>query len=205
VIVGGDTQAAGKALACLDAGAEVTVVAREVVDAVARYAADGRLRHVARDYHTGDLAGAVLCHASTGDSDLVARLRVDATRAHVLLNVLDTPAACGFLAPAVVRRGDLLIAVGTGGASPGLSARLRREIEAGVGREYEPYVAILGAVRRAMADDPQRKDVVTTLLDSPLLDLLRAGDAARVDALLQDVAGEGCTLARLGVSLDEGA
>src|SRR2546422_2839431 len=109
VIIGSDDTAARKARACRAAGAEVTVVAPE------RYGSE-------------DLAGAVLAYASTRDPALIRRLVDDAARERVLLNVVDMPDACTFIAPAVVDRGDLQIAIGTGGASPGLAAQLRRDL-----------------------------------------------------------------------------
>jgi siroheme synthase-like protein len=195
VVVGGDAPAVAKAKACVEAGAEVTVVAPEL-------GADlPGVRHVARAYRPGDLAGAALAYASTRDPALIRQLADEAARERVLLNVIDVPEACTFLAPAVVHRGELQIAIGTGGASPGLAARLRAELEAQVGPEYASFVAILGGVRAALAGDPARGEVVSALLGSPLLELVREGRRAEIDALLARVAGDGCTLARLGVAL----
>lgn len=188
VIVGRDGTATAKASACRAAGAEVVVIAPE-------------------DYRPGDLAGAFVAYASTRDGDLIRQLVEEAERERVLLNVADVPAACTFISPAVVDRGGLQIAIGTGGASPGLAAQLRREIEVQLGAEYAPFVAILGAVRRTLGADPlragERAQVVATLLASPLLDLVRHGHRAEIDALLARVAGRGCTLERLGVALDD--
>jgi len=195
VIVGGDAPAVAKARGCAEAGAEVTVVAPEVGADLAG------IRHVDREYRPGDLAGAVLAYASTRDPELIRRLTDEAQRERVLLNVIDEPEACTFIAPAVVRRGDLQIAIGTGGASPGLAARLRRELEARLGPEWAPFVAILGGVRAALAGDPARTEVVRKLLASPLLELVRQGRSQEVDALLAREAGAGCTLVRLGVAL----
>ena len=195
VVVGGDAPALVKARACVEAGAEVSVVAPEMSADLAG------IRHVARAYRAGDLAGAFLAYASTRDPELIRRLADEAERERVLLNVIDVPGACTFIAPAVVRRGELQIAIGTGGASPGLAARLRGELEAQVGPEYAPFVAILGGVRAALARDPARAEVVQKLLGSPLLELLRQGRRAEIDALLAGVAGDDCTLARLGVAL----
>jgi len=195
VVVGGDPPAVAKAKACVEAGAEVTVVAPEAGADLAG------VRHVARTYRPGDLAGAFLAYASTRDPELIRRLADEAERERVLLNVIDVPGACTFIAPAVVRRGELQIAIGTGGASPGLAARLRGELEAQVGPEYAPFVAILGGVRAALARDPARAEVVQKLLGSPLLELVRQGRRAEIDALLAGVAGDDCTLARLGVAL----
>jgi precorrin-2 dehydrogenase / sirohydrochlorin ferrochelatase len=113
--------------------------------------------------------------------------------------VIDVPAACSFLSPAIVERGALQVAIGTGGASPLLAARLRRALETQLGAEYAPLVDILGAVRRSLADAPERTEILAALLDSPLLDLLRRGDRAAVEQLLVRVAGDRCSLDRLGV------
>jgi precorrin-2 dehydrogenase/sirohydrochlorin ferrochelatase len=121
----------------------------------------------------------------------------------VWLNVVDVPESSTFFAPAVVARGDLQIAVGTGGASPGLAARLRRDLEAEIGPEYERYVEILGAVRRNLPDG-RRAEVMERLVDSELLALVRDRRTVAIDGLLERVAGETCTLGRLGVTLDEG-
>src|SRR5438093_5812397 len=195
VVVGSDAPAVAKAKACVEAGAEVTVVAPAVGADLAG------VRHVARAYRPGDLAGAFLAYASTRDPELIRRLADEAERERVLLNVIDVPEACTFIAPAVVRRGELQIAIGTGGASPGLAARLRRELEAHVGPEYAPFVAILGAIRRALGREPGRGEVLSALLDSSLLELVRRGAREEIDRLLARVAGDHLTLARLGVAL----
>jgi siroheme synthase-like protein len=185
VIVGRDAAADAKAAACRRAGADVVVIAPD-------------------DWRPGDLAGALLAYASTDDAKLIARLVEEAERERVLLNVVDVPAACSFISPAVVDRGDLRIAIGTGGASPGLAARLRAELEVRVGPEYGPFAAILGAVRSALAATPgaARRDVLDALLRSPLLDLVRRGRRDEIDALLARLVGDGWTLERLGVALD---
>jgi siroheme synthase-like protein len=198
VVIGSDAPAAAKVEACLSAGAEVTLIAPESV----LEPMPGPFRHVARAYRAGDLVGAVLAYASTHDPELIARLRDEARRERVLLNVVDEPEACSFFAPAVVRRGDLGVAIGTGGESPGLSARLRRAFEERLGPEFAPYVAILGAVRRALGDRPERAAVLATLHDSALLDHVRAGRRAEIDRLLAETAGPGLSLARLGLALD---
>jgi precorrin-2 dehydrogenase len=201
VVVGDGETAAARATACLRAGADVTVVAPGMP---ASLAGTG-IRHVARAYRSGDLAGAFLAYATVRDPDLVRALAEEAGREGVLLNVADVPEASDFLTPAVVERGELRIAIGTGGASPGLAARLRRELERRIGPEYGPFVAILARVRAAVAEDPgragDRARVMAELLNSPLLELVRERRAADVDALLGRVAGDGCTLAHLGVAL----
>ena len=202
VVIGGDETAAVKARACIDAGGDVTVIAPTLIPDLARTVAAGGVRQLARAYRAGDLAGAFLAYASTRDPELVERLRAEAERERVLLNVADLPDACTFIAPAVLARGELQVAVGTGGASPGLASRVRTEIAGVVGPEYGTLAAILGAVRGLLPAGPERVAVLGRLLDSPLLDLVRRGRRAEIDALLETAGGTGCTLERLGIVLE---
>src|SRR5262245_17779292 len=118
VVVGGDAAAEHKVESCLAAGAVVTVVAEHVTAGIERLAEAGRVSLDRRPSRAGDLHGAVVAYASVRDPALIAMLRAEADREQVLLNVLDVPDACDFYAPAVVARGDLQIAIGTGGSSP---------------------------------------------------------------------------------------
>ena len=203
-MIGGDVVVEAKVDACRAAGAEVVVIAESVTPGLAELARTGAVTLERRSYREGDLAGAFVVYASLRDPGTIARLRAEADRERVLLNVVDAPEACTFISPAVVTRGELQVAVGTGGASPGLSARVRRDLERMFGPEYAPYVAILGAVRRTLHGAPDRADVIVRLIDSDLLDLVRAREREAVDRLLARVAGESCTLEHLGVALGEG-
>jgi len=197
-VIGSDAPAAAKLRALVAAGADVTLIAPdEPADPV-----PGPFHHVARTYRPGDLAGVVVAYASTRDPDSIRLLAAEARRERVLLNVLDVPDACDFFAPAVVERGDFQVAIGTGGASPGLAAKVRGELDDRFGPEFGPYVAILAAVRRALAARPERGARIAALVDSPLLDHVRARRAGEIDRLLAETAGDGLTLARLGIALD---
>ena len=202
VIVGGDATAERKAEACLDARATVTVIAPALTPGLEQMRAVGRIGWERRGYLDGDLRGATLAYASERDPGVIAALRSEAEREHVLLNVVDVPDASSFFAPAVVARGDLQVAIGTGGSSPGLASRMRRDLEARIGPEYAPYVTILGAVRTTLPSG-RRAEVMERLLESELLALVQRGEPTAIDALLQRLAGETCTLGRLGVELAE--
>ena len=205
VVLGGDEQAAAKALACARAGATVTVVAAQVVPPLAAEIAGGRLGHVVRDYQAGDLAGALLCYASLRDARDIERVRDEARRCGVLLNVIDVPEACDFFAAAVVERGALQIAIGTGGESPALAARLRERLDGEIGAEFGTLVEILGELRRRLAGRADRSTILRALAGSDLPALLRRRDLAAVDRLLLSTAGEDCSLARLGIVPEPGA
>jgi precorrin-2 dehydrogenase/sirohydrochlorin ferrochelatase len=70
-----------------------------------------------------------------------------ARRAHALVNVVDRPDACDFILPSVLRRGDLQIAVSTGGRSPALAREIRRRLEVEIGEDYARLVARVGKAR----------------------------------------------------------
>ncbi|MGH7536413.1 MAG: precorrin-2 dehydrogenase/sirohydrochlorin ferrochelatase family protein, partial [Gemmatimonadales bacterium] len=116
-----------------------------------------------------------------------------ARRAGGLVNVADDPGACSFLVPAVVRRGDLTVAISTGGCSPALAKKLRPRLEQTIGPEYETFVAALRLLRerarQAIADPEERQAVYRRAVESDLFAEAARGDstavAARIDALVR--------------------
>lgn len=200
VVVGGDDHAAARAAACARAGAEVALVAEVLSDAAREAVAGGGIRHVARGYRRGDLAGALLVYASTRDPDLIARLRDEARAAGVLLNVVDVPEACDFFAGAVVERGPVTVLVGTGGGAPAVAGVVRARVAEAVGPEYGALATVVGALRARLADRPDRADLLRRLARSPLLAHLRDGDVGGAERLIYEITGTRCTLAEVGLA-----
>jgi siroheme synthase-like protein len=147
VVVGSFAVSEGKAEALLRAGANVTVVAAGPGADLDRLEDAGAFV-IRRAYRQGDLSGAFLCVASSDDAASRAAIFAEARRRGVLVNVMDDPPRCDFAAPAVVRRGDLSIAISTGGTSPALARRLREELERRYGPEWEEIAALVAGVRR---------------------------------------------------------
>jgi precorrin-2 dehydrogenase/sirohydrochlorin ferrochelatase len=147
VVIGGGDVAARKIGALLDARARVTVVSPRIVGSIRDWADAGRLHLEQRRYRAGDLRGARLAYAATGDRETNRAVRGEADRESVWLNVADDPDLCDFFAPAVVRRGSLTIAISTNGASPALAARLRKKLEADLGSEYGDVLDELAELR----------------------------------------------------------
>src|SRR5271156_5306409 len=108
-----------------------------------------------------------------------------------------------FLAPAVVKRGALQIAISTGGASPAFAARTRRELEDRFGAEYALTLDLMRAARRRLHADEiapvERMRRLTDLANSALPDAIAAGDVAAVERILAAHLGEGVGLAQLGI------
>jgi precorrin-2 dehydrogenase/sirohydrochlorin ferrochelatase len=146
-----------------------------------------------------------LAYAATSDEQVHEQIARDAEAEGILLNVVDRPHLCTFIVPAVLRRGDLQIAVSTGGGSPALAGCVRDAIDASLGDEYEQALAVLSRLRTRLRESgmtpAQRQRAFKGLVGAELLDGIRTGDAATVDRLLARFAGSDMTLASLGVVL----
>jgi precorrin-2 dehydrogenase / sirohydrochlorin ferrochelatase len=148
VVIGEFAVEAGKVEGLLAAGAEVTVVAKGPEAALDRLEGDPRVMVRRRGYGgPDDLAGAVVCVASAAEPAVRDAIAADARAAGVLVNVMDDVPNCDFAAPAIVRRGDLVIAIGTGGRAPALASRLRAELADRFGPEWTELMDVVGRVR----------------------------------------------------------
>src|SRR5438876_10379142 len=148
LVVGAGTVAEGKIGSLLLAGATVRVVAPQAHAAVLEWARTGVIRWEAREFSPLDLDNVFLVIAATSSNEVNESVFREAQRRDVLCNVVDHPQHCDFYYPAVVRRGQLQIAISTAGESPALAQRLRRELEIQFGPEYESWVEQLGKRRR---------------------------------------------------------
>jgi precorrin-2 dehydrogenase / sirohydrochlorin ferrochelatase len=161
VVVGGGPIAEGKVNGLLAASAEVTVISPAVTDGLAEAVRAGRIGHRRRVYRDGDLAGAALAFAATGDVAVNAAVAGEGGRRGVWVNAADDPAHCDFILPSVLRRGALAIAVSTGGASPALARAVREELERHVGDEYATLVDVASEVRGALRTERRSADAAT--------------------------------------------
>ena len=206
LVIGGGLVAERKVATLLQAAATVTVISPKVTAPLTEAVRSKRIAHVARPYRDGDLRGFRLAFAATNDDGVHAAIASEAEREGTWLNVVDRPQWCSFIVPAVVERGDLTIAVSTGGASPALAKRIREELDGQFGQEYAQALALLRAARtqlQAEARSPgEREEILTALARSGLLDHLRAGRTDAIDRLLDATMGNGASIAQLGVRLD---
>ena len=147
VIVGGGQIAEGKIAALLECGAQIRMISPEVTDEVQDMADTGVLSLEKREYRDGDLEGAFIAIAATDDSSLSRRIAKEAEERNVPLNVADVTHLCTFIAPAVVRRGEVTAAISTGGLSPALARKLRVELQASPVLDYADMAPMLSEVR----------------------------------------------------------
>jgi precorrin-2 dehydrogenase / sirohydrochlorin ferrochelatase len=147
VVTGGGREAEIKARALLEAEADVVVIARRVSDGLGALARRGEITHVPRRYRPGDLRGAFLVIAADSDRAVRAAVFAEAEAHRVLCNAVDDVEHCHFAVPSIVRRGDLLLAVSSGGRAPALAKRIRRRLSEEFGWQWEALVDVLGEVR----------------------------------------------------------
>jgi uroporphyrin-III C-methyltransferase/precorrin-2 dehydrogenase/sirohydrochlorin ferrochelatase len=187
LVVGGGAVAERKLHALLEAGAKVSVVAPDLVAGLEALIDLGRIDVVRRPFEPGDVEGAFVVVAATDDPEANAAVAAAARARGILVNAADDPANCDFVTPAVVRRGDVQIAITTGGRSPALARHLRERLERQVPPEYGLLAEALGQVR----DDLQRAgarpsaDAWQAAISDDLLEALRDQDLAAAVRLLR--------------------
>ena len=185
VLIGAGKEIARKLPDLLETGAQVRVIAPAAHLVVRRYAADGKIEWLERCYQPGDLSGAFLVIAATGDQSVHDAVWAEGNANGQLVNVMDVIPQCNFHAVSVVRQGQLTIAIGTGGAAPALAATLRKRFEKGFGPEYAEFLEYAQALRPIVAErlpQERRAEFWYALLDSHAITLLRNGERALFEA-----------------------
>ncbi len=181
VLIGGGRVASRKAAALLECGALVKVISPELDPGFEEFV--GGFEHIARGYETGDLDGAFLVIAATDDEAVNRAVETEAQERQVLLNVVDKPGQCNFYVPSIVRRGELMLTVSTGGRLPALSKRLRRQLEEEFSEEWADALELLGEAREEVIsqiqDEVKKKECLTELAALDLVPLLKdSGESA---------------------------
>jgi precorrin-2 dehydrogenase len=182
VVIGGGQVAERKVRTFLDAGAKVRVVTPDVSKGIRRRADAGDIELVERRYEPGDLAGAAAVVAATDDEDVNRGVFAEATDAGIPVNVVDNVSLCTFIAPSIVRQGDLVVAISTGGAAPALAVRIRERLEREFGEEYARFLSLMAELREQVkvpGDQDDRAKAWYRVIDSDVMELVRAGEMDR--------------------------
>jgi len=186
VVVGGGRVAARKIEPLLDLGAEVVVVAPQIVDEIRGWAGAGRCELVERAFRPDDVGGAWLVFSATDEPGVNAAVFAAGEAAGIWVNGADDPANCSFTMMSVVRRSDLVVGIGTGGRSPALAAHLKRLLNEELGPEYEVLLDLLSEAREAWRASGRSSEDADwqRAFDSGIVDLVRAGRVAEAKELL---------------------
>lgn len=178
LVVGGGAVATRKVEGLLSAEAKVTVVSPDITPGLRAHVDAGRVAWRAREFTAADLEGALLVIAATDHREVNQHVAVEARRRGLLVNAVDDPPNCDWIAPAVVRRGDLVVAISTGGRSPAFARRVRQDLEKFLGDHYALLLDLLADSRAELrrqnrSVDP---DVWQQAMDDGVIDHLRNGD-----------------------------
>jgi len=200
-VVGGGDVGTRKVLMLLECGAFVTVVSIDASGKLLKLAESGVIELKRRPYTGEDLAGMFLVICATDDEKLNRRVGEDAAKQNMLCNVADRPEACNFILPALVKRGDLVIAVSTSGKSPAFAKKIRKELEKLYGAEYADFLKLMGAIRKkllsASHEPEEHKHLFEKIIDENIPQFIKNGDTDRINAVLFETLGEGYIYAEL--------
>lgn len=186
LVIGGGAVAERKIANLLEAAAEVTVLSPDVTENIARWSKRELLQLKARRFQDGDLAGFELAFVATDDPDVNDRAFREGKSGGVWINTADDPAHCDFILPSVLRRGDLTVAVSSGGNSPALARTIREELELYLTQEYEILAQMAAEARREL----QQRGIAVSFetwrraLSGDVRQLLMRGELGRAKNLM---------------------
>lgn len=193
IVIGGGKIAEDKVDGLLAAGAQVTVISPDLTPRLSQRVRQRKVAHIQRTYRRGDLIGAFVVISATDRREINQDVWEEATANGQLINVVDDTPHCNFIAPAVLRNGDLTIAISTGGKAPALAVRLKERLQEQLGPEYARFLDLAGELRAQLAehipDFETRKTLWYELVDSDVLELLARGDEAAARETISRIVG----------------
>ena len=186
VVIGGGNVALQKVEGLADAGAQVTVVSPELHPRLREMVDTGGVKHIEREYRPGDLQGFKLAFVATDDRSANATVWQEGRERGVWVNAVDDIPNCDFIMPGIVRRGDLVLAISTTGASPAMARKVREDLEGFLKEEDALLLDLAGEVRRELREqdvtvrgcdrcDRGPTDVWNAALDADVKRLLAEG------------------------------
>lgn len=193
VVIGGGNVAERKVERLLACGARVEVVGKELTPALAVWKDEGRIMHRGADFEEDYLSGAFLVIGATDDETVNGRVARSARSLGISVNIVDDPARCDFILPSIVERGDLVIAISTGGKSPALARKIREEMEGVYGTEYAILLEILGDLRQKViasgSSSAENRERFAAVVRSEILEEIRRKDWTKVREMIFRLAG----------------
>ncbi len=186
VVIGGGSVAERKVEGLLQVGATVTVISPSLTKTLESWAEEGRIGYIMREYRASDLAGNQLAYIATDNPEVNAAAYREGQERGVWVNVADDPLHCDFILPSALRRGELMVAVSTGGSSPALARAIREELEVYFTDDYATLAEIVRDVRRELKEHCLSPSVEAwhDALDGDLRRLVREGNQREAKAYL---------------------
>ena len=195
LVVGGGAVGTRKVMTLLDCGAKVTVVSNEFSSQLYKLAENGSVLLKKRSFQISDLDKMFLVIGATDNPELNRQIHREAERLGMLCNIADRPEVCNFILPAIVNRGDLIIAISTSGKSPAFAKKMRKDLEKEFGTEYAEFLKLMGGIRNKLLiqdHEPEaHKPLFEKLIQRDLVKMIKDRDIAAVNSLLFEILGEG--------------
>jgi precorrin-2 dehydrogenase/sirohydrochlorin ferrochelatase len=194
VVVGGGDVAERKVQRLLECDARVVVIGRTLTPTLEVMIKDSLIDWIEGDYDEAHLQDAFLVIGATDKEAVNARISEDARKKGIMVNIVDDPEKCDFILPSLFQRGDLTVAISTGGKSPALAKKMREELEGIYGPEYLGLLNLLGEIREKIkargtsSDDNKR--LFEALVNSDILQHIRENNWDRINMLVLDLTGE---------------
>ncbi|MBW2646717.1 MAG: bifunctional precorrin-2 dehydrogenase/sirohydrochlorin ferrochelatase [Deltaproteobacteria bacterium] len=198
LVVGGGSVGKRKILTLLECGARVIVVSPKISHEIKALSEGHHIELKERNYRSSDLEGMLLVIGATDNEEVNRQISKDAARSRIICNIVDRPQECTFVLPAIVKQGDLVIAISTAGKSPAFAKSLRRKLSGEFGPEYGKLLDLMGVIRKKLLQkgkSPEaHKYMFEQLIDEGLLKLVKHNNRKQIDTLLKKVLGEGFVL-----------
>ena len=192
LVVGAGSVGKRKIKSLLDFGAgRVTVVDTRRPDPGFEHVLDrDNVTFLCREFQDHDLDGQFLVIACTSSEKVNKRVAELCEQRDILCNIADMPEQCSFIVPATITRGDLTVAVSTGGQSPAMAKRIRRDLQESFGEEYASLLTVMGRIRPLMLDlgleTQENTEVFRSLVNSDLLAAIKAQDLDAATEILKE-------------------
>ncbi|MBW1958183.1 MAG: bifunctional precorrin-2 dehydrogenase/sirohydrochlorin ferrochelatase [Deltaproteobacteria bacterium] len=195
LVVGGGSVGTRKVMTLLDCGAKVTVVSNEVTRQLLKLADSGSIVLKKRPFQISDLDKMFLVIGATDNPELNLQIHTQAEQVGMLCNIADRPEVCNFILPAIVNRGDLIIAISTSGKSPAFAKMMRKNLEKEFGTEYAEFLQLMGGIRNKLLNqdhEPEaHKPLFEKLIQRDLVKMIKGRDIVAINSLLFEILGEG--------------
>ncbi|MBN1883277.1 MAG: glutamyl-tRNA reductase [Deltaproteobacteria bacterium] len=207
LVVGGGAVGTRKVSALLNAGARVTVVSKEFSPRLEELDRHGEVMLIRKDFEPEVLDDAFLCIAAVNDRETSIRIMEACRSRGVLVNVADVPDMCDFYFPAVVNRGDLSIAISTGGVSPATARRIRQDLEDQYGPEYAGVLRVMGSIRESLRESgitgDRLAEIMGKIASLPLARIIAEGSLRDVPRIINEFFEEEGVIHRIDEDFDE--
>jgi precorrin-2 dehydrogenase/sirohydrochlorin ferrochelatase len=191
LVVGGGSVAYRKAKRLLNSNAYVKVVSPLFHEDFENIKSCKNLTLNLKSFDEKDAKDVFLVFAATDNRELNFSISYFCEQNKILCNIADNTEKSGFIVPSLIKRGDLMLAVSTGGKSPALSRKLRKDLEKEFGDEYEIFLYFLGAIREAILEkkrgNPGNKDIFREMVFGNLLNSIKNKDIEGIENELREI------------------